>query len=244
MVQEAGGAPRRRFAPTTSAACSGRRRCLQARDDFAAGRDRRRRAARDRGRRDPRGRAHAGGRRAPVRRPTASSAARRGTWTSSTSSTASRRRPATSRCSSTTSDGDIEFTPAAMHVEREARRLEDDLRRRLQLPPGDSHDERSEADDPVAEHGPLPRRQGRDRPRRLPDAGRVLGRPDGGLSRGGAPARRARLHVPAVRRHEPRVHERSASARLHRVDRRRSRPPARRVHPSHQRGARRPSRRA
>ena len=31
-------------------------------------------------------------------------------------------------------EGDIEFTPAALHVERQARRLEDDLRRRLRVP--------------------------------------------------------------------------------------------------------------
>ena len=61
---------------------------------------------------------------------------------------------------------------------REARRLEDDLRRRLPLPPGHGHDEPAEADDPLAEHGPLPRRQGGRRPGRLPDARRVLGRPD------------------------------------------------------------------
>ena len=41
-------------------------RLLKAREDFAAGAHRRRRAARDRGRRDPRGRAHAGGRRPAV----------------------------------------------------------------------------------------------------------------------------------------------------------------------------------
>ena len=101
-----------------------------------------------------------------------------------------------------------------------------------------SRPRRPEADDSVAEHGPLPRRQGRDRPGRLSRSRRVLGRPDGRLRGGGASTRRARLHVPAVRRHEPRVHERSAPARLHRVDRRRSRAAARRVHPPHQRGAR------
>ena len=127
---------------------------------------------------------------------------------------------------------------------REARHLEDDLRRRLRA--SSRRRRRSsvpEADDPVAEHGPLPRRQGCDRPERLRRPGRVLGRPDRRLRGRGAPARRARLHVPAVRRHEPRVHERPAPARLRRVDRRRPRAPARRVHPPHQRVARAPARR-
>ena len=64
--------------------------------------------------------------------------------------------------------GDIEFTPGCAPRRRQARRLEDDLRRRLPLPPRHRDDERPEADDPVAEHGPLPRRQGRYRHRRLP----------------------------------------------------------------------------
>ena len=54
---------------------------------------------------------------------------------------------------------------------------------------------RAEADDPVAEHGPLPRRPGGDRRERLPRPRRVLGRPHRRLPRGGAPARRARLHA-------------------------------------------------
>ncbi len=50
---------------------------------------------------------------------------------------------------------------------REARRVEDDLRRRLHVPEGHGDDGRPEADDPLAEHGPLPRRQGVDRRERL-----------------------------------------------------------------------------
>ena len=49
----------------------------------------------------------------------------------------------------------------------------------------------------------------------------------------------ARLHVPPVRRHEPCLPERPRAAPLRRLDRRRPRPPAPRVHPPHQRGARR-----
>ena len=46
----------------------------------------------------------------------------------------------------------------------------------------------SEADDPVSEHGPLPRRELLDRPVRLPGHRGVLDRPDGRVCRGGAPA--------------------------------------------------------
>ena len=95
---------------------------------------------------------------------------------------------------------------------REAGRLEDDLRRRLRLPQGVRDDERAETDDPLAEHGPLPRRKGSDRPRGLPRPRFLLGRPDRGVRRRGTTARRARLYVPPVRRHEPRVHERPAPA--------------------------------
>ena len=127
---------------------------------------------------------------------------------------------------------------------RQARRLAHDLRRRLRVRARRGDDGDAEADDPVAEHGPLPRRPRVDRSRAVSRSRLVLGRSDRRLRRGGAPARRARLHVPAVRRHEPRVPERSAPARLRRVDRRRPRPAARRVHPPHQRGARRTARRA
>ena len=64
-----------------------------------------------------------------------------------------------------------------------------------------------------------------------PDLERVLERPDRRLPRGGAPPRRARLHLPPARRHEPRVPQRPGAAPLHGVDRRRPRAPARRVHP-------------
>ena len=63
----------------------------------------------------------------------------------------------------------------------EARHLEDDLRRRLRLPPGRRDANRPEADDPVAEHGPLPRRQGGDRSGGVRRPGALLGRPDGRL---------------------------------------------------------------
>ena len=47
------------------------------------------------------------------------------------------------------------------------------------------HDGHAEDHDPVAEHGALPRRPRRDRRDGLPRPRRVLGRPDGGLSRRG-----------------------------------------------------------
>ena len=52
-----------------------------------------------------------------------------------------------------------------------------------------------EADDPVAEHGPLPRRSRLDRPGRVPRPRRLLGGSHRRLPRRGAPARRARLHA-------------------------------------------------
>ena len=84
-----------------------------------------------------------------------------------------------------------------------------------------------------------------DRRRRLPRPRRVLGRPDRRLRRGGAAARRARLHATCsstTRRlaylNDPRQREHVAR------DRRRRRAPARGLHPPHQRGARRAGRRA
>ena len=144
--------------------------------------DRRRRAARGRGRRDPRRGAQAGGGRAAGGRPTASSAAPRGTWTSSTRSTASARRPATSPFSSTTSTA-TSSSRRPRCTSTQARHLEDDLRRRLRVPRRRRRRGPSQADDPVAEHGPLPRRQGRDRPGGVRRPGLVLGRPDAAYAR-------------------------------------------------------------
>ena len=125
-----------RSAPTTSAACFAPPRLLQARDDHAAGRidagelrrvedecDRRRSCA---------SRKRSGS----ARRPTASSAAPPGTWTSSTSSTAITKEAGHIAVTFHNEDGDIELTPGRAARRRQARRLEDDLRRRLPLPPG------------------------------------------------------------------------------------------------------------
>ena len=134
--------------------------------------------------------------------------------------------------------GDIEFMAAALHVDSRVGVSQTIF--------GDAYcsspsacGRLSEADDPVAEHGPLPRRPGRDRPERLSGPRRVLGRPHGRLSRGGTASRRARLHVPPARRHEPRLPERPRAAPVRRLDRGRPGRAARRVHPPHQRGSRR-----
>ena len=71
-----------------------------------------------------------------------------------------------------------------------------DLRRRLPLPAvGGRARQHPEADHPVAEHGPLPRRPGRHRPVRVPGHGAVLVRPVRRLRAAGAGDRRARLHA-------------------------------------------------
>ena len=178
------------------------------------------------------------------RRPTASCAAPRGTWTSSTSSAASRSWRPTSRSSSR--------TPAAASCSRRRRcastsrcgsttRSSATTSRSCATRVDDGH---AEADDPVAEHGALPRRPRGHRRDDLSRPRRVLGRSDGRLPRGGEPARRARLQLPAARRHEPRVPQRPEAARAHGGDRRRPGAPARGLHPPPQRGHREPARRA
>ena len=192
---------------------------LRARDDYAAGRDRRRRAARGRGRRDPRRRAHAGGGRASVghRRRVPPRLLAHGLHLPA------RRhhegRPGTSRSRSTTRTATIEFTPAALHVDGKLGVSTHDLRRRLRASCSETvDDERPEADDPVAEHGPLPRRpRPAIDPAVYPDLDAFWADLTAAYARGGAPARRARLHVPAARRHEPRVPQRPAPARAHRA---------------------------
>ena len=61
-------------------------------------------------------------------------------------------------------DGEYDYAPPAMRVGGKVGCPRDDLRRRLHLParPRSSRAD-AEADDPVAEHGPLPRRQFVDR---------------------------------------------------------------------------------
>ena len=220
--------PRRQPAPPARAPprARGRRR----------GTHRRRRAARRRGRRDPRGRPHAEGGRAPGGdgrgvpardlAPGLHLRARRHLHGGRQGQDLLPQRAGRHR---------VHGRGAARR--RQGRRVGDDLRRRLLVPAGVRRRRRAEADDPVAEHGPLPGRPRCDRRDGLSRARRVLGRPDGRLPRGGAPARRARLHVPAARRHEPGLSERPRAAPVRLLDRRRPGRTARRVHPAHQRGA-------
>ena len=81
----------------------------------------------------------------------------------------------------------LDFTSAGLVVDAPVRIDEpifaDDFDYLRRGRPG-GHD--AEADDPVAEHGALPRRHGRDRSGRLPRRGAVLGRPLRGLRRAGA----------------------------------------------------------
>ena len=70
--------------------------------------------------------------------------------------------------------GNIEFTPAALHVGSRIRLEQHDLRAGLRLPQVRRHVGHAQAHDPVAEHGPLPRRPGHDRSVGLPGHGGVL----------------------------------------------------------------------
>ena len=133
-------------------------------------------------------------------------------------------------------EGVIEFTPAALRVTGKLRLEKRDLRRRFPVPEvGDQGD--AEADDPVAEHDALPRRPRRDRRDGLSGPGGVLGRSRPGLRRRDRGAAQARLHVPAARRHEPRLSQRSGAARAHHQARRQRRAPAPHLYPPDQRGA-------
>ena len=80
------------------------------------------------------------------------------------SSTASPRPTATSRSQFHNAHGDLEFTPPALHVDGKVgvstRRSSATTSRSCGVAPATA---RAEADDPVAEHDPLPRRAGRDR---------------------------------------------------------------------------------
>ena len=79
-------------------------------------------------------------------------------------------------------------------------------------------------------------------PGRLPRRGRVLGRPVGRLRRPGAGAGRARLHLPAARRHQPGLPQRPGPAGRAGRARRRRRAPAPALHQADQRRARRTGR--
>ena len=67
-------------------------------------------------------------------------------------------------------EGEYDYAPPAMRVTGTIGLPRDDLRRRVHVPARQRHaGPDAEADDPVAEHGPLPRRQRGDRPDVYPD---------------------------------------------------------------------------
>ena len=188
----------------------------------------------------PRCRPHAGGRRAAARRPTASSAGRRGTWTSSTSSAASTRTDEKLTVHFRNEQGDLDFESAALKVHDRVTLTDTifgDAFRFLRETASPAPD--AEADHPVAEHGALPRRSGRDRPGRLPRARGVLVRPHAALRRRGTPARGARLHLPPARRHQPGLPQRPrSSARMLAEQGADAEHQHETLHPQHQRRAR------
>jgi 5-methyltetrahydropteroyltriglutamate--homocysteine methyltransferase len=106
-----------------------------------------------------------------------------------------------------------------VHARRAARgrqrsALGDDLRRRLRVPAARSRERQTpEAHHPVAEHGPLSRRAGRDRRDVLPDLDAFWADLTAAYGRGAAPLGELGCTLPAVRRHEPRLPQRPRAAR-------------------------------
>ena len=114
-------------------------------------------------------------------------------------------------------EGEYDYAPPA-HARVRARRAR---RRRSSAMPSRSCATRcdgatAEAHDPLAEHGPLPRRRLLDRPLGVPGHGGLLGRSHGAYREQIAAPRRPRLPLPPARRHEPRLHQRPGAARAHR----------------------------
>ena len=147
------------------------------------------------------------------------------------------RRP-TSRSSSATRAARSVFTPPSMRVDGAGAARAHDLRRRLRVPARQRHDGRAEADDPVAEHGALPRRPARRSTRRSTPTSTS----SGPTSRPPTASEIARLGELGCRYlqlddtslaylNDPKQREHVAEHR------RRSRAPARGLHPPPQRGA-------
>ena len=236
-------APRRRSAPTTSAACSARQPARGPRR-LRRRADRRRAPARRRGRGDPRRRRDAGRRRAAVghRRRVPPRLLAHGLHLPARRDRA--RRQATSRCKFRNDDGDIEFTPAALHVGSKLRLdhtiFADDFRYlqsavgaatpKLTIPsPSMVHYRGGPA---AIDHDVYPDMEEfwadlsaayADEVQRLAELGCTL---------------------PAARRHQPGLSQRPGAAGRDRRARRGRRAPAPALHPPGQRRARRPARRA
>ena len=126
--------------------------------------------------------------------------------------------------------GDTAFTSAGIAVRSRVRLDEPIFADDFLFLAADGDHRSAEADDPVAEHGPLPRRDGGDRPHRLPGRRGVLGRPLRRLRGRGARAGRPRLPLPAARRHEPGLPQRPRAARRDGRPRRGRRAPAPALH--------------
>jgi hypothetical protein len=139
--------------------------------------------------------------------------------------------------------GTLEFTSAALKIDGKVHLEQTVFGEDFPGPAGDGDLRHSQAHHPVAEHGPLPRRPGGDRPRRLPRPGAVLERPGRRLRRASPAHRRAGLHLPPVRRHQPRLPQRPGAAGDGRRAWRRRRALASALHPADQPGAGGPGRR-
>ncbi len=105
--------------------------------------------------------------------------------------------------------GDIAFTPDAIHVTRRLSMDKTIFGDGLRVPAVGRRGLRAQADDSRALDGPLPVRHPGGRGRvGVPGRGGVLGRSGGGVPRRGPAARRPGLPVPAARRHVAGVRER------------------------------------
>ena len=82
-------------------------------------------------------------------------------------------------------DGDIEFTPAAMHIDGKVTLEKPIFAADFEFLEDVTTARHAQAHDPQPEHGPLPRRAGGDRRVGLPRHGRLLERPDRRLRRPG-----------------------------------------------------------
>ena len=108
--------------------------------------------------------------------------------------------------------GDIEFSPAMARVYEKVTLPKTIFGDHFSYLEVAGHERGAEADDPVAEHGPLPQRPAVHQHRRVPGHGRVLERRQRRVRAGGAAAARARLPLPADGRHVLRLPERRPPA--------------------------------
>ena len=118
--------------------------------------------------------------------------------------------------------GNVDFAPPVMHVTEEGAACEADPAPRLRVPEvGD--EAHAEGDDPLAHDAALPRGPEGHQPGGLPGDGGLLRRHRAGLPRRDRRPGRRRLHLPAARRHQPRLPVRHEDARGREGARRRSR---------------------